>query len=62
VVGVDDDSGPAPTNPAQDQLVIGAEDDHDLVETGAAGGGHDMLEQRPSQEGQELLWFPHPQR
>jgi hypothetical protein len=58
VVGVDDDSGSAPTNPAQDQLVIGAEDDHDLVEAGAAGGGHDTLEQRPSQEGRSCFGLP----
>ena len=62
MVWVDQDSGSAPTNPLVDQLVIGAKNDHDVIELRAAGHGHDALQQWPAPEGEELLGLAHPQR
>jgi hypothetical protein len=62
MVWVDQDSGSAPTNPLGDQLVIGAKNDHDVIELRTAGHGHDVLQQWPAPEGEELLWLAHPQR
>jgi hypothetical protein len=62
MVWVDQDSGSAPTNPLVDQLVIGAKNDHDVIELRVAGHGHDVLQQWPAPEGEELLRLAHPQR
>jgi len=62
MVWVDKGSGSAPTDPLGDQLVIGAENDHDLIKLRGAGHGDDVLQQWPALEGEELLGLAHPQR